>query len=54
MAMDLFDINGRNVASKNVNEGTNLYNVTGLNAGIYIAKFTDKQGQTASIKIVKQ
>lgn len=54
MAMNLFDINGRNVASQNVNEGTNLYNVSGLNAGIYIAKFTDKQGQTASVKIVKQ
>ncbi len=54
MTMDLFDINGRNVASKNVSEGTNLYNVAGLNAGIYIAKFTDKQGQTASIKIIKQ
>lgn len=54
MTMDLFDINGRNIASKNVNEGTNLYNVAGLNAGVYIAKFTDKQGQTASVKIVKQ
>ncbi len=54
MAMDLFDINGRNVASKSFNEGTNLYNASELNAGIYIAKFTDKQGQTASVKIVKQ
>lgn len=54
MAMNLFDINGRNVASQNVNEGTNLYKASELNAGIYIAKFTDKQGQTASIKIVKQ
>lgn len=54
MAMELFDINGRNVASQNVNEGTNLYNASGLNAGIYIAKFIDKQGQTASVKIVKQ
>src|SRR5690554_1829608 len=54
MTMDLFDINGRNVASKNVNEGTNLYNASGINAGIYIAKFTDKQSQTASVKIVKQ
>ncbi len=52
--MELFDINGRNVVSQSFNEGTNLYNVSGLNAGIYIAKFTDKQGQTASIKIVKQ
>src|SRR5690554_118910 len=54
MAMDLFDINGRNVASESFNEGTNLYNASELNAGIYIAKFTDKQGQTASVKIVKQ
>ena len=54
MNMELFDINGRNVASKNVSEGANIYSVAGLNAGIYIAKFTDKQGQTASIKIVKQ
>lgn len=52
--MELFDINGRNVVSQSFNEGTNLYNVSGLNAGIYIAKFTDKQGQTASVKIVKQ
>lgn len=54
MDMELFDINGRNVASKNVSEGTSLYNASELNAGIYIAKFTDKQGQTASVKIVKQ
>lgn len=54
MSMELFDINGRNVASQNFSEGTNIYNVSGLNAGVYIARFTDKNNSSASIKIVKK
>lgn len=54
MTMELFDLNGRSVASRSFNEGANFYNTSGLNAGIYIAKFSNKEGQTASVKIVKQ
>lgn len=54
MSMQIVDINGRSVATQSFEEGNNMYNASGLNAGIYIVKFTDQEGKNASIKIVKQ
>lgn len=54
MSMQVVDLNGRSVATQSFEEGNNRYNTSGLTSGIYIVKFTNNQGQTATVKIVKQ
>ena len=54
MNMELFDVNGRKVLTESFAEGTNVYDISDLNAGVYIARFTDKNNSSASIKIVKK
>lgn len=54
ITMELFDINGRKVLTESFAEGTNVYDISDLNAGVYIARFTDKNNSSASIKIVKK
>ncbi len=54
LTVELFDLNGRSVSTEKFNQGSNTYNATELSSGVYIARFTDKEGKSAAVKIVKQ
>lgn len=54
MTVELFNLNGRSVSTEKFNQGSNTYNATELSSGVYIARFTDKEGKSAAVKIVKQ
>lgn len=54
MSMQVVDLNGRSITTQGFEEGNNVYDASGLTSGIYMVKFTNNQGQTAAIKIVKQ
>lgn len=54
LTVEFFDLNGRSVSTEKFRQGSNVYNANGLTAGIYIARFTDKEGKSAAVKIVKQ
>lgn len=54
LSVELFDLNGRSVSSQNFNQGSNVYSVSELSNGVYIVRFTDKEGKSAAVKIVKQ
>ncbi|HUH50932.1 MAG TPA: T9SS type A sorting domain-containing protein [Flavobacterium sp.] len=54
LSVELFDLNGRSVSSENFRQGSNVYNANGLTTGVYIARFTDKEGKSAAVKIVKK
>lgn len=52
--LELFDVNGKRVQSQNLVPGENAIDLSGLNAGIYIASFKNDAGQTASSKLIKK
>lgn len=54
MTVELFDLNGRSVSTEKFRQGSNMYNANGLTSGVYIARFSDKEGRSAAVKIVKQ
>lgn len=54
MTVELFDLNGRSVSTEKFRQGSNTYNAAELSPGVYIARFTDKEGKSAAVKIVKQ
>lgn len=51
--MNLFNVDGKLVLEKSLNEGKNNINTSTLPLGIYIASFTDNQGNTFTKKIIK-
>lgn len=50
----IYDLNGKQVAQNNFNEGTNSINTASFATGMYIAMFTDNQKRTATAKFVKK
>lgn len=52
--LELFDINGKLVGRHTVVAGDTTIDVSSFGTGVYIANFTNDEGQTASSKIVKK
>lgn len=50
----MFDLNGRAVQSVSFAEGSHQVGISQLTAGLYLLKFTDDQGRTATAKFVKK
>lgn len=53
MKLEVFDITGKSITGQSFGEGQNAFSTSNLSSGVYIAKFTDKQGRSASVKILK-
>lgn len=52
--VEIYDLNGRLVSTSKYDVGAQNIEMSALNAAIYIAKFNNVQGNTSTIKIVKQ
>ena len=50
----MFDLNGRSIQSQFFAEGSHQVGISQLKAGLYLLKFTDNQGRTATAKFVKK
>lgn len=50
----LFNLNGQLVKELNFSEGSQILNLSNLNTSIYIARFTNSEGVTSNVKIIKQ
>lgn len=52
--LQLFSVTGQLVKTVAVTEGTQALDLSGLNSAVYIAKFTNNNNQSSSIRIVKK
>lgn len=52
--MSIVDMNGKVVGQQTLNSGSNSVSTATLSTGIYIASFTNDQGQKATTKFVKK
>ncbi len=52
-AVALFNLNGQRIAEFTFSEGTQNINLSELNTGLYIARFSTIEGQTSQIKLLK-
>ncbi len=52
--VSIFDINGKAVHTQGISVGTSRVDVSNLSAGVYIVNFSNKQGEAATVKIVKR
>jgi hypothetical protein len=51
--LEVFDINGKLIKDIAISNGINTADLSSLNAGVYIARFTTEENKTAQIRIVK-
>ncbi|WP_318642392.1 T9SS type A sorting domain-containing protein [Flavobacterium ardleyense] len=51
--MSIIDINGKVVGQQTLNSGNNSVNTSSFATGIYMASFTNENGQKATVKFVK-
>ena len=51
--LEVFDINGKMIKNMAINNGATAADLSSLNSGIYIARFTTEDNKTAQIRIVK-
>lgn len=51
--MSIVDLNGKVIAQQVLNSGSNTVNTSVLAKGVYLAAFTNDQGQKATVKFVK-
>lgn len=51
--LELFDVTGKQVSTTAVSSGANAIDLSGLNAAVYIARFTTEDNKTSQIRIVK-
>ena len=52
--VSLFNLNGQLVKELNFTEGSQTINLSNLNTSIYIARFTNAEGVSSNVKIIKQ
>jgi hypothetical protein len=54
LTVEVFDLNGKNVANYKTEAGQQTLDLSSLQNAVYIVKFASKEGKTAYSKIVKQ
>jgi hypothetical protein len=54
LTVEVFDLNGKNVANYKTDAGQQTLDLSSLQNAVYIVKFASKEGKTAYSKIVKQ
>jgi hypothetical protein len=52
--LSLYNLNGQLVKELNFTEGSQNINLSNLNTSIYIARFTNAEGISSNVKIIKQ
>ena len=52
--VSLFNLNGQLVKELNFTEGSQTINLSNLNTSMYIARFTNAEGVSSNVKIIKQ
>lgn len=52
--VSLFNLNGQLVKELNFSEGSQTINLSNLNTSMYIARFTNAEGVSSNVKIIKQ
>ena len=53
-SVTLFNLNGQLVKELNFSEGSQTINLSNLNTSMYIARFTNAEGVSSNVKIIKQ
>lgn len=51
--LEIFDVNGKLIKGITISNGNNMADLSSLNTGVYIARFTTQENKTAQIRIVK-
>lgn len=51
--LELFDVTGKKLSSFAIANGANAIDLSGLNAAVYIAKFTTEDNKASQIRIIK-
>lgn len=52
--VSVFNLNGQLVKELNFSEGSQTVNLSNLNTSMYIARFTNAEGVSSNVKIIKQ
>ncbi|WP_121665676.1 T9SS type A sorting domain-containing protein [Mesonia aquimarina] len=50
----IYDLNGKKVFEKSLQNGNQSINISMLNAGVYLVRFNNQSGNTATAKIIKK
>lgn len=54
VAAAIYDLNGKKVLEKSLQNGNQSINISMLNAGVYLIRFNNQFGSTATAKIIKK